>query len=1358
MAMLKRALPALPSVTGDEGTEMKCQLIDAGGEDLLPTVCMGARDPVGSERRRNMSRATLVCAASALCLVLLAASAAAADEAVVMPEVRYALISAQGEGMVTDDLAKVTLRLALRIFGKGQSVVPVLPNGVSVTNVKITKGKDKYIYLRRTAGGYEFLATREGYYEARVQYVQRVVQERSTRSLTLPVVPAVTAVTEISLPWAPLEVEVEGGLNFAITEPKKDTTLVALYGGDGREVTVKWTSKVIERQLAPIVFAEQNALLTVGRGVLSVDATVNYTILQGVMNDLKLAVPADVTLLNVHGDNIKTWDVVKGGDEKVLAISLLSEEREAYSLSLKLEKALGKIPITFDVPAIVVKNVERENGFLAISAIKGLQAESKQTGDVTQVDVRELPSDLSREGVPIHLGFKYLSRPFSINVTASEVEAKVIGEVSSVIKVSREALRMTSDISYDVKDAGVFQFNIGLSEGLKLVDLEGENINNWSLEANRLVISLRSKAEGEYKLRLATEAMLTAADAPVTMPAVTLLDATRERGYVALSAATGIKVDAVDADVSQVNVTDLPPGAFAKDEQIDLAYRYIRPGYAIRVAISDVVPEIAAVVHTLVSVDDKDLKVFAGLHYDIQKAGIFQLELSLPKRLRIVNVVGKTIDNWKHDADAGTLTVALTTKTEGRYDLFLECEKSIDDLLVGIDVPAITTVNTKKETGYIAVHTPASIRLRTDPGKQEQVTEIDVKDLPPSMRAAGGVSQRQQPAYRDEVQWSSNKPVTLAYRYFQTPWRLGLLVEQIEPHVSAEVFSFLSVGEAQIHTSSTIKYTILYAGIQDLSFRLPKGVTNVDVEGEDIRTREENKEDGTWKIGLQSRKQGEYRLFITFQLDLADASEDVAFEGVEVLDVKRETGYLAVAPRSDVEILALDEKTKSLTPIDQGEIPDDYKVGIDIPILLSFRYLKHPYSAGISMTKHDAADVLVAVVEVCKLSSVVSEEGQVITDLVCLVRNTRKQYLEIELPPESNIWQVFVAGNEVIPMTAKELRGKKTIELTLIPIAGYGKGDRPVPVRVRYAHDLGKLGKLGTLRLTVPAMKIDILRLGWEVWLPKEYRVISDAGNMRRVDALERTLHAVATDVRGELLRADAAAAPNEDVPAWRGQQMQRQKTQGKSMSYQHRSNVMVQEITGDRNVQRASVAREGFSVSDVMITGSKPAQGRPYCYESIVSLLETGTIRARYVKRSMNAVIIGLMLIVLVVGGIVAWQRSSARPLAKFIVAVAIAVLFLGIRTLGEDSYSGYLSIVFWSALLVPIIGCVRWCGVRAKGILDRRAARSGAHRAGEPVIPSDAESPESLKEQAHEDQPAQEPDEDSPSNGPVSEDDPEE
>ena len=89
-----------------------------------------------------------------------------------------------------------------------------------------------------------------------------------------------------------------------------------------------------------------------------------------------------------------------------------------------------------------------------------------------------------------------------------------------------------------------------------------------------------------------------------------------------------------------------------------------------------------------------------------------------------------------------------------------------------------------------------------------------------------------------------------------------------------------------------------------------------------------------------------------------------------------------------------------LSKIDVRELPQ-WPGRADTATVLAYRYLRPGYKLALEARRYDEAEVLQALIDNARLSTVVADDGQVMTELSLSIRNNGRQHLEIELPEKT---------------------------------------------------------------------------------------------------------------------------------------------------------------------------------------------------------------------------------------------------------------------------------------------------------------------------------------------------------------------
>jgi len=331
-------------------------------------------------------------------------------------------------------------------------------------------------------------------------------------------------------------------------------------------------------------------------------------------------------------------------------------------------------------------------------------------------------------------------------------------------------------------------------------------------------------------------------------------------------------------------------------------------------------------------------------------------------------------------------------------------------------------------------------------------------------------------------------------------WTKALPKEEIapvklEPKVYADTTTYASVGEGLIRCQTNLNYSVLQSEISNLRIALPEDVSVLDVQGRDLRDwKVSNKESLQYlDVYLNFGVKGNYILSLSYERKIGEGSVVAQVPWVRVIGVEREKGYFGLAAATNVELAV--NKIEHVTAIDVKELPASIWSSTASPILLAFKYLAHPFSIAIDVTRHEELPVLVAAIDSVDYVTLHTDEGKSLTKAVYQVRNNVKQFIHLVLPKNATLWSAFVAGKPVKP--AKDKKGDILIPLEKSQLQG--EILTQFPVEIVYLDQNTKMRLLGRLKLDLPQTDIPISSLNWSVYLPLDYAYFNFGGDIKPI-------------------------------------------------------------------------------------------------------------------------------------------------------------------------------------------------------------------------------------------------------------------
>lgn len=334
----------------------------------------------------------------------------------------------------------------------------------------------------------------------------------------------------------------------------------------------------------------------------------------------------------------------------------------------------------------------------------------------------------------------------------------------------------------------------------------------------------------------------------------------------------------------------------------------------------------------------------------------------------------------------------------------------------------------------------------------------------------------------------------------------------------AETLTLLSIDEDSIETFSVLRYTILYAAARELRVRIPAGMTVVSAEGPGgFHYRLEEQAGSTILRGRSAAPlRGRYELSLRLRRSLAPGQEPFVAPLPRCLDVARSSGWVAVEVTGR---LRLGERSHGgLRSVDPRQLPPEMLRSAVNPILRAYRHHDGEQTLKLVARRLPEAAPPIEGIDRARAFSVVSTEGDVLTELRLELRNRLRRSLRLKLRKGATVRSVLLDGAPVKP--------SRDGDALVLPLRRSGeRRDQALILQVTFADRLPRAGWLGQQRLALPAVSLPISTLAWSVYLPggHSYGALGGQGPRRHGGGWLRTRRA--TQSGGQ-----AGLPPNESA------------------------------------------------------------------------------------------------------------------------------------------------------------------------------------------------------------------------------------
>ncbi len=216
--------------------------------------------------------------------------------------------------------------------------------------------------------------------------------------------------------------------------------------------------------------------------------------------------------------------------------------------------------------------------------------------------------------------------------------------------------------------------------------------------------------------------------------------------------------------------------------------------------------------------------------------------------------------------------------------------------------------------------------------------------------------------------------------------------------VQAQVNTLISVGEGIVKGVTTVTYDISHGSLSAFSIAVPSALEILDVSGDAVRDWKAAPDGDTSVVRINTgfAVTGTTSIAILYEYNMGGTTADIDVPQIEVKDVAREIGYLAVTASTKVGVEEI--SSKNLAGLDNSELPSELVSASENPILFSYKYLKHPYALTLAVVTYEDIPSLTTVVTKANLASLLTVRGDMVTRAVFEVKNNVKQFMRLSLP------------------------------------------------------------------------------------------------------------------------------------------------------------------------------------------------------------------------------------------------------------------------------------------------------------------------------------------------------------------------
>ena len=603
---------------------------------------------------------------------------------------------------------------------------------------------------------------------------------------------------------------------------------------------------------------------------------------------------------------------------------------------------------------------------------------------------------------------------FSWKEARPETEGKLFysAEMESQINVLPGLMRQSALLNFKVMQGELNKVTLLLHGEGDLNRVQPDNlVLSWNVEPvsnstdRRLVIQLNQPQKDQFSILVQTQTPLGAF--PLTVEALQIRpeNATRFAGYFRIVNEGAVRLEVAQArGASQVAPEQFPESdatraVFRAAGNQRFVYRFAGADVSLPIQADQILPELAVSERLAYHDGENGLVIDAELELDIREAPLRELLVKVPKGYTVAQPIAQGLNDYFPTEPEGEpnaeLRLVYGQPVSGRQLVHLRLERNQGIGQGQWTLPHIEVEKAKSVRGFIGVSADPGLRITPVPGQTPGLTDIATAFFPAKLEGI-------QAAFR------------LTDSVSDSAWSATLQVERLPQTVQADALHLFSIGELIAYGSSLINYVVSGAPVASFRVELSPEYSNVEFTGKDIRNWQ--KVNGGYVVQLHTPVSGAYTLLATYDRPFKAQGETLVFTGARPLDAQSEQGYTLVISAYQFQV-STNDVSSGLLALEPAEVPPEYRLFFDEPILKAYRYGSRPFNLQLELKPLAQGDSVSQIVDRASFETHISKEGQAITDVRYFIKNRGNPNFRLAIPAGARLWSATINGAAAVPVS-----------------------------------------------------------------------------------------------------------------------------------------------------------------------------------------------------------------------------------------------------------------------------------------------------------------------------------------------------
>jgi hypothetical protein len=501
----------------------------------------------------------------------------------------------------------------------------------------------------------------------------------------------------------------------------------------------------------------------VGAGLARRYAQVNFQVLQGKLDALKVRVDGPGEILAVKGAQVLAWSVSEEGGVRTIDVRLSRPIEVEGAIVIEAQSSMGAFPVTLEPMRFSPQGALSHRGFLRITNEGAVRLEIAAARGLMQLSPGQFP--WAKEGDAFRQAFVYRfpAADHAYEIRASQVLPEVSLNEVTIHELAETDRRILADLELDIREAPLREWIVEVPEDFAVAAVEGAGVADYSLASEvktgrrDLKILFREALVGRHLVSLRLEKNLAAQAGEWVLPVLGHPGAKSARGYLGVVAAAGFRV----VPGTTEGLAETPPDYFPKKQQgLQQAFRIREGRWSATMRVEALGQSVQADVFHLYSLKEGAVTGSVLVNYFVVGAPTSQWRIRVPEALGNVEVTGQNVGrDWRREGEV--LIVPLARPVLGAGTVLVTFEQPMSNRGGDLSPGEVRPLDVQSERGHVQVVSPLQVNFEVT-RSEGAVLKLDPSELPAEYRLL------------------SSAPTLAAWQYTAGDVSLGMKIEWYE--------------------------------------------------------------------------------------------------------------------------------------------------------------------------------------------------------------------------------------------------------------------------------------------------------------------------------------------------------------------------------------------------------------------------------------------------------------------------------------------------------------------------------------------------------------------------------------------------